>query len=95
MVVQSYICHISIKNNSTKFLTLSKPFASFDFKAAVADMKYFARSKLFGSLVHKKKLWIDITSSFQVRILILSREVGGEILFFPYRVEILIFIMKL
>ena len=31
MFVQSYICQVSVKNNSTKFLTLSKLFANFDF----------------------------------------------------------------
>ena len=34
MFIQSYICHIcqiSVKNNSTMFLTLSKLFDNFDF----------------------------------------------------------------
>ena len=47
-----------------------------DVKAAAADMRYFARSKFSKSLVHKKNFWLDMTSSLQVRILILSREVG-------------------
>ena len=45
-------------------------------KAAVTDMRYFARSKVSRSLVHKKKFWLDMTSSLQVRIRILPREVG-------------------
>ena len=46
------------------------------FKAAAADMRYFARSKFSRSLVHKKKFSLIWQSVFQVRILILSREVG-------------------
>ena len=46
------------------------------FKGAATDMRYFARSKFFRSYVHKKNFWLDVTSSFQVRIRILSREVG-------------------
>ena len=38
-------------------------------------MRCFARSKLSRSLVHLKIFGFDMTSSFQVRILILSREV--------------------
>ena len=44
-------------------------------KAATTDMRCFARSKLSRSLVHLKIFGFDMTSSFQVRILILSREV--------------------
>ena len=40
------------------------------------DTRYFARNKVSGSLVHKKKFWLDKTSSFQVRILILPKELG-------------------
>ena len=36
-------------------------------------MRYFARSKFFGSLVHKRTFWLDMTSSFQVRMLVSSR----------------------
>ena len=39
-------------------------------------MRYFPGSKLSRSLVHMKHFEFDITSSFQVKILILSREVG-------------------
>ena len=45
-------------------------------KAAAADMRYFTRGKFSRSLVHMKNFGVDMTSSFQVRILILSREVG-------------------
>ena len=43
-------------------------------KVAVTDMRNFATSKFFGSLVHKKNF--GMLSCFQVRILILWREVG-------------------
>ena len=47
-----------------------------DIKVALTDMRYFARSKFLRSLVHKRNFWSDAIISIQVRILILSREVG-------------------
>ena len=44
-------------------------------KATAADMRYFERRKFVGNLVHKEKFCLDMTGSFQVRILILAREV--------------------
>ena len=44
-------------------------------KAATTDMTCSVRSKLSRSLVHLKIFGFDMTTSFQVRILILSREV--------------------
>ena len=46
------------------------------FKGTVTDIRYFAWSKFSRSLVHKKHFKLDMTSSFQVNIRILSREVG-------------------
>lgn len=38
-------------------------------------MRYFARSKVSRGFVYKK-CWLDIASSFQVKTVVLSREVG-------------------
>ena len=35
MFTQSWVCQTSIKNSSTRFLTLSKLFANFDFKSYI------------------------------------------------------------
>ena len=40
------------------------------------DMRYFVKSKFLWSLIHKKNFSLDMTSSLQVRILILSKEIG-------------------
>ena len=65
--------------SSTLWLTkfqLEDHCESLCFKALTTDMRYFARSKFLGSLVLKKTFWVDMTSTFQVRILISSKEVG-------------------
>ena len=46
-----------------------------ELKSAATDIKYFARRKFSRSLVHNN-FELDMTSSFQVRIHILSRKVG-------------------
>ena len=46
------------------------------FKVAAADMKYFARSKYFGRVSSQEKFLLNMTSSLQVSMLILSTEVG-------------------
>ena len=45
-------------------------------KVAVTDMRYFARSKFPKKLSLPEKFWLDMTSSLEIRKLILSREVG-------------------
>ena len=46
-----------------------------ELKSAATDIRYFARRKFSRSLVHNN-FELDMTSSFQVRIHILSRKVG-------------------
>ena len=46
------------------------------FKAAAAELRYFAWGELLRSLVHKKNFWLAVTNRLHVRIPILSREVG-------------------
>ena len=41
-------------------------------------MKYFARSKFFWEFSSKGNFWLDMTSSFQVRIPLLSLNKLGE-----------------
>ena len=45
-------------------------------KIEATDIRHITRSKFSRSLVHKKKVFFDMASSFQVRIHILSREFG-------------------
>ena len=45
------------------------PFCALFIKVATTDTKYFAMNRFLKSLIHKKA-WLDMTSSFQVRILI-------------------------
>ena len=45
-------------------------------KTAGTDTRYFAGSKFSRSLDHKKSVWLDLTISLQIRILILFKEVG-------------------
>ena len=45
-------------------------------KGTATDMRYFAMGKLFRGKVHEKSFSLNMASSFQVRIRILSREVG-------------------
>ena len=42
-------------------------------KAAATDMRYFAVIKFVGRFSSQGKFWLDMTSSFQVRTITLSR----------------------
>ena len=46
MFVQYYLCQVRIKNNSTKFLTLSKLFANFDFTVVNVSFNIALRMEL-------------------------------------------------
>ena len=47
-----------------------------ELKAAAADMRYFTRSKFFGSFAHRKDFGLISEVVFQLKMLILSREAG-------------------
>ena len=60
MFVQSCICQISIKKNSTKFLTLSKFFANFGFT--------IVKSQFFANITLSMEVVINITSQSSIII---------------------------
>ena len=60
MFVQSCICQISIKKNSTKFLTLSKFFANFGFT--------IVKSHFFANITLSMEVVINITSQSSIII---------------------------
>ena len=49
-------------------------------KVAATDIRYFGKNDFPKILIHKEKFWFDIANSFEVKIHILSKEVGYPLL---------------